>query len=129
MEILKFAVTGVVCALAVVLVREHRSDISPFVQLSGVAVLAIMCVSLLGKITERTRGLLPSSDIVDGGYLELLIKIVGIAIVTKISSDICRDSGNSAIATAVDLSGKALILMMSLPLLEAVASLAGGLLE
>ncbi|MDD6276613.1 MAG: SpoIIIAC/SpoIIIAD family protein [Clostridia bacterium] len=129
MEILKFAVTGIICALAVVLVREHRGDISPFVQIAGVTVLALMCISVFIKIFERTKGLLPSSDVIDSGYLDLLIKIVGIAVITKISSDICNDSGNSAISSAVELAGKALILLLCMPLLEAVASLAGGLLE
>lgn len=129
MEMLKFAVIGVVCALAAVLVKEHRSDISPFVQLAGIAVLAVMSISVLEKIFERAKGLFPSSEIISGGYLELLVKVVGIAVITKISADICSDSGNSAISSAVELTGKALILLLCMPLLEAVASLAGGLLE
>ena len=57
------------------------------------------------------------------------MKILGIAVVTKIGADICTDSSNSALATVVELVGKAIILAMCLSLIKTLAELAKGLLE
>ena len=47
----------------------------------------------------------------------------------KLVSDICKDSANSALATVVELVGKAVILAMCLSLIKTLAEISKGLLE
>ena len=58
----------------------------------------------------------------NSGFLGLLIKITGIAFLTEFAVSVCKDSGESAIASKIDLGGKVIIISMSIPIIA-------GLLE
>lgn len=129
MELFKFALVGIICAVLTVAVRQTRPDIAVFVQLAGITVLAFFSVEYLKNIFIETDGLFAETELISEGYLSLLVKILGIAVITKIGSDICSDSSNSALATVVELVGKSIILAMCLSLIKTLAELAKGLLE
>ena len=129
MELFKFALVGIICAVLTVAVRQTRPDIAVFVQLAGITVLAFFAVEYLKNIFIETDGLFSETELISEGYLSLLVKILGIAVITKIGSDICSDSSNSALATVVELVGKSIILAMCLSLIKTLAELAKGLLE
>lgn len=129
MEIIKFAVIGIICAVLTVVVRQSRPDLAIIVQLAGIVILTIFAAEYLKNIFTQTDGLFAEVSLVSDGYLSLLVKILGIAVVTKIGADICTDSSNSALATVVELVGKAIILAMCLSLIKTLAELAKGLLE
>lgn len=129
MEILKFAMIGIICAVMSVVVRQYRPEYAVFVQLAGIIVLAFFAAEYLKNIFAETDELFSETELISGGYLSLLVKILGIAVITKIGSDICSDSSNSALATVVELVGKAIILAMCFSLIKTLAELAKGLLE
>ena len=127
-DAVKIAAAGIICAVLCLLVRSLRPELEPFVQISGIIVLAVMVFDYLGRLLESASELFEEFDVIDSAYLEIIIKVLGIAIITKTGSDICTDSGNSALASAVGLAGRVMILLLSFSLIKTVASLAGGLL-
>lgn len=129
MEIIKFALVGIICAVLVVVVRQQRPELAVIVQLAGIAVLAILSIEYLKNIFAETDGLFSEVKFLNDGYLELLVKILWIAAVTKNGSDICKDSANSALATIVELVGKTVILAMCLSLIKTLAEISKGLLK
>ena len=129
MEIIKFALVGIICAVLVVVVRQQRPELAVIVQLAGIAVLAILSIEYLKNIFAETDGLFSEVEFLNDGYLELLVKILWIAAVTKIGSDICKDSANSALPTIVELVGKTVILAMCLSLIKTLAEISKGLLK
>ena len=129
MEIIKFALVGIICAVLVVVVRQQRPELAVIVQLAGIAVLAILSIEYLKNIFAETDGLFSEVEFLNDGYLELLVKILWIAAVTKIGTDICKDSANSALATIVELVGKTVILAMCLSLIKTLAEISKGLLK
>ena len=58
-----------------------------------------------------------------------LYKTVGIALVVKVGSGLCRDAGESALASVVETAGAVCALLVALPLLRAVLSLLLELME
>ena len=48
------------------------------------------------------------------------IKMTGIAILTEFAVSICRDSGETAIASKIDLGGKIIIVSISIPIITAL---------
>ena len=55
---------------------------------------------------------------VDLSYFTLIVKIIGIAYVTQLASEICKDAGQGAVALKVELAGKALVMLMTMPVLS-----------
>ena len=50
-----------------------------------------------------------------GGYMPVIVKIVGISYISEFASDICRDSGYAAIGNQIKIFGKLSILAVSVP--------------
>ena len=56
-------------------------------------------------------------------YLDNVIKALGLSIVTKLAVDCCRDMGESAVATNLELCGRLAILATISPLIMAVVNI------
>ncbi len=69
-------------------------------------------ITLIQDISSRTS--------INSGFLKILIKITGIAILTEFAVSICKDSGESAIASKVDIGGKVIIITMSIPIIKSL---------
>jgi stage III sporulation protein AD len=52
-----------------------------------------------------------------------VMKVLGIAYLTELAAGICRDTGEQALAQRVELGGKVLILLLAIPVLNAVLAL------
>lgn len=54
----------------------------------------------------------------DYEFINLLIKVTGIAILTEYAVNICKDSGENAIANKIDFGGKIIIISLSIPVIS-----------
>lgn len=62
-------------------------------------------------------------------YISLMVKILGVTLITQFVVDLCRDSGENALASQTEITSKIIILIMILPLFEAVINTVSGLLK
>lgn len=63
------------------------------------------------------------------GVMTVLMKAVGIGLVTNLTEMICRDAGNGSLAKGLQTLGSSAILYLSLPLFRGVLDLIRELLE
>ncbi len=128
MDILKIALTAAISVLLYVLIKQVKPEYAP---LTALAAAGIILVSLTENLLDAT-GTLEKMLILSGlekKNVSLLIKSLGICIVTQFASDLCRENSASSIATAVELAGRLGMLMLSLPMIETVARIAMGLIN
>lgn len=64
-----------------------------------------------------------------GGMLSIPIKALGITLVSSTASDICRDAGETAIASKLELVGKCAVMALSVPLILRLVDLCREVLE
>lgn len=57
------------------------------------------------------------------GWLELLLKALGIAVSCQLTAALCRDCGESALAEKAELAGKIAILSLTLPVVRQLIAL------
>ena len=57
---------------------------------------------------------------INSTYLMLLIKITGIAFLSEFAVSICKDSGESAIASKIEIGTKIIIISMSIPIISSL---------
>lgn len=86
--------------------------------------MLLLCVGLtaaavlsLTPILERMDTLLHAGGL-SADETARLSKAIGVCIVTELAADTCRDAGEAALATAVTMTGKTTLLLLSLPLVE-----------
>lgn len=123
-------IAGVVlCEIFVfVLLRQYKSEYAVVLQLCGVAVIFFMIFSQLKDVIVFFKGALDSSGI-SPDYISSLIKALGIAVLTQLATDLCRDNSQTALAGQVEFAGKIIILGVSLPILRGIVQLIVGIVE
>ena len=121
MELIK--VCGIViCAISMCMIFKNlRADYSLFLRILITIGISIVSISVLFPLLNVINEISSGTEI--SKYIPTLIKALGIALTVQITSDICRDSGEGAIAERVELFGKAEILVLCIPLITDLVSL------
>ena len=128
MDILKIALTGIVSVLLYVLIRQLKPEYAPLTAIGAACIILVAITDSLLDATGALEDMLVLSGL-EKKNVSLLIKALGICIVTQFASDICRENSASSIATAVELAGRLGMLMLALPMIETVARIAIGLIN
>ncbi|MBR3002097.1 MAG: hypothetical protein IKF38_00775 [Clostridia bacterium] len=61
-------------------------------------------------------------------FISLLLKITGIAFLAEFAVSVCKDSGEGAIASKIELGSKILIISMSIPIISSLLELIAKIL-
>lgn len=119
---LTVAVFCIVSAVLAVLLRQYCREQSLMVVLAACIAVTGGCIAILAPAIDQINSLLTEAG-VSSGYISLIFKSAAICFITQIACDICRDSGENAIATAAELWGRGSITVMSLPLIAALVEM------
>lgn len=126
-SVVRLAAAAVAAALCAVVVKQRAREVGAVLALAagalllGAALGAIEEVRALADELGELIGLSPA-------VLAPVLKTVGIAILTRIAAELCRDAGEGGIAAAAETAGAAAAVLAALPLLRAVLSAITGLL-
>lgn len=128
MEWIKFMGVGLVGMMSAVLLRQYKPEYAPLISLAAGGIIVVGLISRLQPVFSQLDGALQKAGIASEHIL-ILIKSLGICYVTQLAADSCRDAGESAIASKMELVGKIAVLAMSLPyftgMLDTVSRLIG----
>ncbi len=122
MHILQIVGFALVAAVLTVVVRRLRPELGLLLSLAAGVVILLLVVPSLLSVFQRLRYLSAAAQ-VNLRYLDTVLKIVGVAYLTEFGAQICRDAGEGALAAKVELAGKVLILLLSVPILNAILDL------
>ena len=126
-DILKICGLGLLCAFCGVVLRGLKGELAPLLRACGTILIFGVLIGTLAEILGILEKGLFSAETVT--YAALMKKALGISVITKISSDVCRDTGESAVGGCVELGGKLIILSLCLPLINELMGYARELLE
>ena len=119
MDIIKIIGIGFIAVIIIIIIKQYRPEFAIYVSIgAGILIFSIIAGKLSG-IIEILKSFANKTSI-NNTFLILLIKITGIAILTEFAVSICKDSGESAIASKVDLGGKVIIMAMSIPIMSSL---------
>lgn len=60
---------------------------------------------------------------INTAYIGTVVRIIAIAYICQFASEMCRDSGQGAIASKIEFCAKILILLYSLPVVDALLTM------
>ena len=120
---------GILGTVLTVTVRQLKPELGLFVgAAAGILILLMSAAELTGTL-DALRSLASHYEI-PTDYVGLLVKIIGITCLVQFGTQVCKDAGESAIASRVELGGRTLILAMTLPAaIEAIRAAASLLAE
>ena len=128
MDIAKIAAAGILTALVYSLIRQIKPEIAPFVILGGSAVILVTVAGRFADASSAVNSMLELAGL-EKENISILMRSLGICVVTQFAADICYDNSSSSIASAVELAGRVGAIVLALPMLQAVAKLALGLMK
>ena len=119
MEIIKIVGTGLISLVIILILRQYKPEYAIYVSLiAGILILTLSLGELTGIINLLKD--ISSKANINTKFLSLLLKITGISFLTEFAVSISKDSGETAIANKIDLGGKVLIIVISIPIITAL---------
>ena len=127
MEIMVFLGIAVLAAAISVMLKKHNPEYSFLLSIGAGILMFFVIFSKISPAVSQINSLLSSTGI-SSEYGQILFKTLGVCFMTQFASDSCRDAGESALASKVELAGKVIIVIMALPLFEQITKTALSLL-
>ncbi len=128
MDIMKVAFIGILTVLLYALLRQIKPEMAPLIVIGGTAVIIIMLTERLMEVSDSVDKMMSLAGI-EKENVSVLMKALGICVVTQFAADICYDNSCSSIAAAVELAGRVGAIVLAMPMLKTVAQLAIGLIS
>ncbi len=129
MDIIKIILFSIFGTVATLIIKQFKPEFAPFVQLSCIIIIFTLAYEGLKNILTAVTDMISGSGVIQDEYIFLLIKVLSLAIISKIGTDVCNDSGCSVLATGVELAGKIAILTLCFPLLISMLNLTTGIIS
>ena len=128
MEILKIAAVALTGVILASVMKNVNKEITIYIILATVIILFL---SIIDKLWEAFRFLEGIYDTVTYGrsFFPVIIKVLAVAYITDFTAQLCRDSGENAIGSKVELAGKVMIFYLAMPVLSAILELISSLLD
>ncbi len=127
MDMIQIIGIGISGAVAAILLKEYKPVYAVCVGVMTAVIIFWLMLSEISYIFD-VIGIISSRLELDAEYIRTIIRIIGIAYLSRFGCEICRDAGQNAIAQKIELAGKIMIVAASVPILTSVLNLLIGIL-
>ena len=108
--------------------KKINESVSVAILIAGTVILAVFIIThFVGAFNGMSE--MVSATGINSSYLKILFKCLGISFVACIAADICEDAGYTALVSQIMLAGKVSVLLLCLPLFEAVLKMCIGIIR
>ena len=122
MEIIKIIGIGLISLIISIILKQYKPELAIYISIISGALIILFVFGKFSGIINVLNNLASKAG-VNGKFLEILIKITGIAFLSEFAVSICKDSGESAIASKIDIKEKIIVLSLSIPIISAILEL------
>lgn len=126
-DIAKVAAVGIIAAVCAIIVRKQVPELSILLTVCTGVVILTGSMGALSVIRNYMDELSMNGRILPEAVLPVM-KVTGIAVISRFAADFCRDAKESALAAVVETSGAVIALAAVLPLMASVLELIGEML-
>lgn len=118
-EVVKIIGIGLISLIIIIVVKQYKPEFAIYVSIiAGVLILYLIMDKLEGIINLLKT--ISSKSGINNQFLELLLKITGIAFLAEFAINLCKDSGEGAIASKIEMGSKVIIVSMSIPIISSL---------
>ncbi len=123
MELFIKACGGILVGIMLwVCLDKQGKDISLLLTTAVSCMVMLVVTTYLRPVIEFFHRLQAVGNL-NGEFVEIVLKAVGIGILSELCALICKDAGNEAMGKTVEILATAVILWLSLPVFEKLLSL------
>ena len=127
MDLTKLIVIAIASALGVLVLKQVKPELAVVVGLVGTILIFLMVVNGLTKIIGSMNNIVAQTGLATELFASIL-KIVGIGYLCEIAASICQEAGAKSVADMVILGGKVIIMVLAIPIIQALVDVVLGVL-
>lgn len=116
-EIIKIIGVGLIALILIIIIKQYRPEFALYISLIAGALILYFALDEIKNVIYLLRQICEKSG-VNSKFLSILIKMTGIAFLSEFAINICKDAGEGALASKVELGSKAIIISMSVPIIS-----------
>ena len=128
MELVRILGVGLVTAVAAILLRGTKPELSFAVTIAGSVVILLFSIDLLSQTFDIFRQIGEKTGI-DSSLIKLMVKVIATGYLVEFAAGVVEDFGAKSVADKLIFAGKVIIFSVSLPVLQTLLSLIGSFLE
>lgn len=125
MDIFKIMVLVLVLLLLIQILRQHSPAQAVLVSAACCIILLVYALAQAAPVFEFANKL---SSMLQNDDLLVVLKCIAIALLAQTTQELCKESGQTALASQVDLCGRIAITICALPLFTQVLTILTRLL-
>ncbi|MDR3601886.1 stage III sporulation protein AD [Candidatus Desulfosporosinus infrequens] len=119
MEIWQIVGLALIVTVICVVLKQIRPEIALQLSIIAGAAIFILILSKIKVIVDLLQTLADQANI-SSYYLLIVLKIVGVAYLAEFGAQICRDAGENALATKIELAAKVGVIVLAIPIIVAI---------
>lgn len=122
MDILQIVFIGIVAVALSSVIKAQKPELALQVSIiTGILIFMLVAVKL-SAVIDFIKTFSQKADI-HSTYIAILLKIVGIAYIAEFGAEVCKDAGESSIASKIELAGKVTIVVLAVPIITSLLDL------
>jgi stage III sporulation protein AD len=126
-DIFRIAAVGLCGVLISAVVKGYRPEFSIYIVIATIIIIFLAVISKLTAVYEYLSGIYGQISY-GKNFFPIIIKVLAVAYIADFTAQICKDSGETAIAGKVELAGKVMIFYLAIPVMMAVMDLISKIL-
>ncbi len=130
MEIIRlicFAVATTILIKLFTKIDSFGSEFTVPIRFAGAVILLIFIATQLSSVMQIIYDLALRIKM-DNVYLNIILKVVGIAYLAEFGYQLCKDAGEEALGSGVQFAGKVMIFVVASPVIFALVEMIADLL-
>ena len=105
MEIMKIIGVGLVALILIIIIKQYKPEFALYISIiTGIIIFSLVLDKLSGIINLLLN--LSDKANINKDFIVILLKITGIAILSEFAISVCKDSGETAVASKIDFRCK-----------------------
>lgn len=125
--VVKVIAVGLIGTILCLVIGKSTPELAICLAICTGVVLVAYAMGVLSGVIDFVQQIAESAGL-SSAIINPVLKTAAIGILTKLACDICKDAGQGAIASAVELTGVAAALYVALPLMRTVFNMIEELL-
>lgn len=123
-------VVGIILTALIIniVLKNYSREFTLFVNIVCAVIIFTLIANDLKGIVDKLTSISSKVSILSP-YIKIMLKILGISMISQLLSDLCRDNGENTLANQTELSAKIIILVTSLPLFTTIMDIMLGMLK
>ena len=117
--VIKIIGIGLISLIIIIIIKQYKPEFAIYVSIIAGIVIIYLIFNKLEGIINLLKTISSKSGI-NNEFLELLLKITGIAFLAEFAINLCKDSGEGAIASKIEMGTKVIIVSMSIPIISSL---------